>query len=130
MKQTFELNLSNFIDSLEFDPDKWILREAFLSDSISQDLQKDAPDYFILSQNYPNPFNQMTTIEFILSKSGQVKLTVYNTLGKKVKSLIDNYKNAGKHIQNFNASFLASGVYYYVLKYNRSTQTKKMILIR
>ena len=58
------------------------------------------------------------------------KLTVYNTLGKKIKSLIDNYKDAGKHIQIFNVSGLASGIYYYVILINGNMQAKKMVLIK
>jgi aminopeptidase N len=129
-RQIYEIELSSFINTLEFDPDNWILGDVVHSDSISNELQLAVPDYFILSQNYPNPFNQKTTIEFILSKSNRIKLIVYNVLGGQIATIFDGYKNAGKHIHDFDASNLASGIYYYILKSGESMQAKKMVLIK
>ncbi len=88
------------------------------------------PLAFGLDQNYPNPFNPNTNIKFSLSESGNVKLTVYNTLGEEVALLINGYKDAGSYEMNFNASNLPSGTYIYKLEAPGFIQAKKMILMK
>jgi len=83
-----------------------------------------------LAQNYPNPFNPQTTIGFTLAKNATVNLTVYNTKGEVVKTLINNNLNAGFHSVNFNAVGLNSGVYVYKLTTPDNSITKKMILLK
>lgn len=83
-----------------------------------------------LSQNYPNPFNPTTTIHFSLPTSGSVKLTLYNTNGQEVRSLVNEYKESGTHIINFNASGLSSGVYFYKLAAGTFSTIRKMILVK
>jgi 1,4-alpha-glucan branching enzyme len=83
-----------------------------------------------LEQNYPNPFNPTTTISFSVPYSSQIRLDVYNTQGELIKTLVNDYKPAGKYLVNFNASNLSSGVYFYKLTSNNIQITKKMILIK
>ncbi len=85
---------------------------------------------FELEQNYPNPFNPTTTIEFALPQSGEVKLKVFDMLGREVATLIDDRKNAGRHKVQFDASSLSSGVYFYRLKAGDKAQINKMTLIK
>jgi hypothetical protein len=85
---------------------------------------------FELSQNYPNPFNPVTTIKFALPESGNVNLTIYNLLGEQVAEPINEFKNAGIHTINFNASELNSGVYIYKVESNGFVQSRKMTLIK
>jgi hypothetical protein len=85
---------------------------------------------FILAQNYPNPFNPVTRIDFIIPKNGAVTLEVFNITGQKVETLIDQKLNAGYNFADWNATNFASGVYFYSLKFDGLTQTKKMILIK
>ncbi len=86
---------------------------------------------FTLKQNFPNPFNPTTSIRYHIAKQGNVQLIVYNALGQKVATLVNQKQAPGQYTVNFDASRLASGVYYYRLKTgNRFTQTKKMILMK
>lgn len=102
-----------------------------LSDLTSiQDSPSPRPDAFALSQNYPNPFNPSTTINYSLPHSGNVKLTVYNILGSKVATIVDEYKPAGNYSVKFNASNLASGIYIYRLESGSYISAKKLILLK
>ncbi len=85
---------------------------------------------FSLGQNYPNPFNPITDINFSLAKSGIVTLKVFNVLGSEVATLVDDFMEAGKHTIQFNAKSLTSGVYFYTIKSNTFTSTRKMILMK
>jgi len=85
---------------------------------------------FSLKQNYPNPFNNETILEYELPKTKKIILNIYDVLGRKVKTLVNKTQQAGKHSVTFDASGLASGVYYYKLRTNAFEQTRKMLLIR
>jgi photosystem II stability/assembly factor-like uncharacterized protein len=89
------------------------------------------PDKFSLQQNYPNPFNPSTTINFSLPVNSKVSIEVYNTLGQVVKKLInDSELNAGNHQVEFNADGLSTGIYFYKLKTESYSETKKMMLLK
>ena len=88
------------------------------------------PGEFILEQNYPNPFNPSTAISYQLSAVGLVKLSVLNTLGQVVKTLVDETQDGGRHTVRWDAVGQPSGVYYYRLQAGASVETKKMILLR
>jgi len=85
---------------------------------------------YYLGKNYPNPFNPTTTINYSIPKSSDVTLYVYNTLGQKVKTLVNAKQTAGKYTVNFDASNLASGIYFYQIKADNFTKVKKMVLIK
>ncbi len=88
------------------------------------------PVAFSLSQNYPNPFNPGTTIKFELPVASQVDLTVYDILGRKVKVLVDERKDAGAYEVKFDALEMASGVYFYRMQAGHFVQTRKLLLLR
>jgi endoglucanase Acf2 len=88
------------------------------------------PDRFILSQNYPNPFNPETQISYSLPTAGNVLLEVYSMLGQKVSTLVSKQQQAGSYTVNFDASSLASGMYFYRLRYNGQVLTQKMTLLK
>jgi hypothetical protein len=99
--------------------------------SVQQQPQSNAiPKSFVLSQNYPNPFNPSTTIAFSIPQGSKVSLKVYNILGQEVANLVDDYRQAGAYSVQFNASKLASGVYFYRLQANDFAQTKKLLLLK
>ncbi len=92
--------------------------------------EKNIPLKFRLEQNYPNPFNPVTNIEFQLVKQGLVTLKVYNILGEEVSTLINKELNAGIHKYLWNASGIASGIYFYRIQSGNFSQVKKMVLIK
>jgi hypothetical protein len=85
---------------------------------------------FELSQNFPNPFNPSTVISYQLPANTLVTLKVYDELGRLVKTLVNENQNAGAHSVTFNASNLASGVYFYRLTAGSFVETKKLMLLK
>ena len=90
----------------------------------------EVPEAYTLHQNYPNPFNPSTNIKFDIPKDSDVKIAVYDMLGKEVKILVEEHKQAGSYELNFDASKLSSGMYFYKLTAGSFTGIKKMILIK
>ena len=102
-----------------------------LTDIISVNKQGiSVTETYSLSQNYPNPFNPSTTIDYQLPKPGFVNLTVFDVLGQEVKTLVNEYKQAGTYNVRFDASELPSGVYFYKITSGDFTSTKKLTLIK
>ena len=88
------------------------------------------PVAYKLDQNFPNPFNPSTLISFTLPEDGFTRLTIFNSLGQEVKSLVNENLEAGYHQYNFNAVNLTSGVYYYKLEAGNFVQINKMMLLK
>jgi flagellar hook assembly protein FlgD len=88
------------------------------------------PKTFALEQNYPNPFNPGTNIKFQLPKSEFVTVTIFDMLGKKVATLVNEQKEAGYYDIKFDGTNYASGMYFYKIEAGNFTDTKKMILIK
>ena len=83
-----------------------------------------------MQQNYPNPFNPVTNINFSVPKPGLVKLTVYDVSGREAAVLFNGELSAGTYNYDFDASQLASGIYFYKLEADEFAQTKKMVLVK
>jgi hypothetical protein len=83
-----------------------------------------------LAQNYPNPFNPSTQIKFSIKETGMVTLKVFDVLGREVATLVNNQLATGSYTVNFNASGLASGIYFYRLESGSFVQTNKMMLLK
>ena len=92
--------------------------------------QNTLPTGFKLEQNYPNPFNPMTTIRYMVPIASKVTLRVYNILGQEVESLFDGQAGAGAYVVQFDASRLATGVYFYELRAGDFRDIKKMVLLK
>ncbi|MEJ2616599.1 MAG: T9SS type A sorting domain-containing protein [Ignavibacteriaceae bacterium] len=88
------------------------------------------PGRFELYQNYPNPFNPSTTIKYDLSKQSRVKLEIYDILGRRVATLVDETKKAGRYQIVWNASRLTSGVYFERLQAGDYSAVKKLLLLK
>ena len=93
-------------------------------------ISSSVPEKFSLEQNYPNPFNPSTNLEFGISKSGYVSLKIYDVLGKEVVTLVNANLQPGTYKYDFDASGLTSGIYYYTLRTQGLTETKRMSLIK
>ena len=106
------------------------------TNALSLDQNLAIPTHFALHQNYPNPFNPSTQISFDVPEGAElVRLNIYNILGKKVSTLLNNVVNPGKHKIEWNAKDnegnpVASGIYFYELSSSSFTARKKMLLIR
>ncbi len=93
------------------------------------------PVTYSLSQNYPNPFNPSTTLRYSIPNAGKVTLEIYNVLGQKIRTLLQNEVTAGTHLSVWNGlddtgKQVSTGVYFYKLTTKNFTDTKKMILMK
>ncbi|MCE1164520.1 MAG: T9SS type A sorting domain-containing protein [Bacteroidetes bacterium] len=88
------------------------------------------PTKYELTQNYPNPFNPTTKINFAIPKQGLVTMKIYDVLGREVKTLVNEVKQAGNYTVDFNAAEFASGVYFYKLQSGDFSDIKRMILVK
>ncbi len=117
-----------------FTDEAWKLTKAAIDWATSgtvdvKDVQFKANE-FGLAQNYPNPFNPTTTITYNLAKASNVRLVVYNTLGKEVVTLVNGQKAAGTYKAEFSSNNLPSGIYLYKLSAGTYTEVRKMILMK
>lgn len=115
---------NNYILKIGFEyEEQWILTD--LTDHINY-----LPNEFELFQNYPNPFNPTSTIIYTIVEMGNVNITIYDVLGRKVKELVNEIKTPGSYDVEFSGSNFASGVYFYTMKVNNFLESKKMILAK
>jgi hypothetical protein len=94
------------------------------------DYVADLPDKITLLQNYPNPFNATTAITFALPYESHTNLTVYDILGRRVETLIDQVLPAGRHYIQWDSGKNMSGTYFYVLRACDSKKMNKMVLLK
>jgi hypothetical protein len=119
------IRIDNMIDSLK----NTISPTGFKED------KKKHPGSSKLNQNYPNPFNPSSVIRYQLSLSSNVKLSIYNMLGQKIKTLVNSFQNAGEHsvvwdAKNEKNNPVSSGIYFFPLVTNGMSLQKKMVLVR
>jgi subtilisin family serine protease len=102
---------------------------------VASDSAEPIPASFDLAQNYPNPFNPTTTIRYSLPARSHITISVYNILGRKVQTLIDEVKSAGTHTAVWNGTdetgqAVSSGIYFYRVKTADRAESRKMLLLR
>ena len=95
-----------------------------------RNLNTEVPKVYSLEQNYPNPFNPATRIRFAIPKEGYISMDVYDILGNKVANIYSGLSKAGYYEAQFDASNLASGVYFYKLTANGFNAVKKMLVVK
>ena len=93
-------------------------------------INTNVPDNFALRQNYPNPFNPATKINFAIKTASFTELKIYDMLGREVKTLVKEDLKPGEYEVSFNAANLPSGVYFYSLRTDKFSETRKMVLIK
>ncbi|MCD6117076.1 T9SS type A sorting domain-containing protein, partial [bacterium] len=105
--------------------------------SVDSDVEEDTkvPTEFALTQNYPNPFNPETVISYSTPKSAQVRIEIYNALGKKIRTLVDDYVQAGQHQiiwdgKNDNGIQVSTGIYYYIMQSGSFRSMKKAVFMK
>jgi C1A family cysteine protease len=101
----------------------------------ADDIHESSPNDFSLSHNYPNPFNPSTTIEYELGKESHVDISIFNLLGQKVNTVVDEVKSSGEHSTrwdgtDYDGKQLPCGVYFYRIESRGYTDSKKMLLLR
>jgi archaellin len=88
------------------------------------------PKVFALEHNYPNPFNPSTAIKYSIAKDGMVNISIYNTLGEKIGTIVNESLKAGNYEVQFDARQFASGIYFYKMESGDFVSVKKMMLIK
>jgi hypothetical protein len=116
------------INSVANNGDKLVINNPAVSKIIVN--EEKIPEKYALEQNYPNPFNPVTRIKYSIPKDNFVTLKIYNTLGQEITTLVNEEKQAGTYEISFDATHLASGMYFYSISAGNFNQTKKMMLVK
>ena len=111
-------------------PETGVIVTVKYSQGILPRFSSEIPSSFKLHQNYPNPFNPSTQIKYDLPYDADVKITVYDMLGKELAVLVNEQKTAGNYEVNFDASQLSSGMYFYKFEAGSYSETKKMLFVK
>jgi len=123
----------HFISDMMFNAIGWFIDDIKIesgSTAINEDNASILVYQYQLYDNYPNPFNPETVIQYSIPKNEQVELKVYNLLGNKIVTLINEYKQASTYSIDFDTTGLAGGIYFYQIMTGNFTATKKMLLIK
>jgi hypothetical protein len=114
-----------------------LIDQLSFSQATDVEITNQVPNEFRLEQNYPNPFNPSTTIKYNIPnvtlsgvEGSRVQLKIFDVLGNEVATLVDAYTPAGSYEVEFNASELTSGIYFYRINAGKSTESKKMMLVK
>ena len=94
------------------------------------DEYNELPRSYTLSQNFPNPFNPTTTIQYSIPMTSNVRIDIYDILGRKVETLVNEEQTAGAHQVAWDANDITSGIYFYKIDAGGFTETKKMVLLK
>ncbi len=114
----------------EFSDASYFSRLKSTTTAISSELRSGIVQKFALEQNFPNPFNPVTSISYMIGKADHVSLSIYDSAGRLVQTLFNEYQNAGLHSIQWNAANLASGIYYYRLQIAGFSEIKKAVLLK
>ena len=129
----------SYVNKIDFDSEgnAWIALAdygavAYNPDGVTalKENRPHTPQSITLEQNYPNPFNPTTSIKYQVARQTNVQIIVYNSLGQKVRTLVNEIQQPGSHMITFNAAGLSSGIYFYRITTGSFTQVRKMILTR
>ena len=127
--QTFSVHVPGLPTAGQLDPDNWLLNSSTLA-SVKDDALAQIPREFRLEQNFPNPFNPTTVVSYQLPVVSEVKLVIYDVLGREVAVPVNEQKAPGSYRVGFDGSRLASGIYMYRLQAGEFVATKRLILLK
>ena len=128
--QLFSWTFNRQPTSVTFDPNSQIvIKTASIIQGVAEE-PNGVPEKYALHQNEPNPFNPVTQINYDVAKNGLVKIVVYDMLGKEVKTLVNEYKPAGRYMVSFNGVNIPSGLYLYKIEAGDFKQVRKMMLVK
>ncbi|MFQ5570773.1 MAG: T9SS type A sorting domain-containing protein [Rhodothermales bacterium] len=128
---TFVVDWFNFVQSTRRKTARRIMRDRNCNTATATGRDDEAlPEAYVLAQNYPNPFNPTTRITYTLPAAERVTLTIYDTLGRTVRTLVDAHRGAGTHTVDFTGETLPSGLYYYVLQTPGFRDVQTMLLLK
>ncbi len=108
----------------------WTLGKVLNQTSVPESDNDLLPEKSMITCAYPNPFNESAIIKYNLPRSTDVKLDVYDILGRKISSLVDNSQPAGEHQVTWQANGIPSGVYFYKLETDKYSESRKMVLLK
>ena len=128
-EQVFPFAMRKSVSAVTLDPNDWVLKKTLYVSAVDKRSSM-CPQDFALRQNFPNPFNPTTTIAYALPHSGIVSINICDVLGRRVATLIDEFKPAGNYTAQFNAEGLSSGIYFCRMHAGNYVETKKLILAR
>jgi hypothetical protein len=117
-------------DSARNAVEQYLMQKYLPATAVAGSGSNNLPGRYLLDQNYPNPFNPTTVVSYVLPVDSDVRLVVYDLLGRQVAVLVNEKKAAGSYKVQFNANGLASGVYLYRLTTGSFDQTRKMVVVR
>ena len=98
--------------------------------SVNNEANSELIHSYNLYQNYPNPFNPVTIIKFSVPERSHISINIYNLLGEEIKTLVNEVKQKGAYSVSFNAGSLPSGIYFYTLRGNNYSITKKLVFLK
>jgi hypothetical protein len=103
-----------------------------MMDFVATSIEDEAaiPDVYFLSNNYPNPFNSKTILKYGLPEDAHVVFEIYNVLGRRVETLVDQQQQAGYHEVHWNGDNYASGMYFFRMQAGNFNETKKMVMLK
>ena len=108
----------------------WIGDTTYTTTAVEENQNPFVVREYSLSQNFPNPFNPTTTISFSIPKAGRVTIDIFNTLGQKIQTLVDEHKAAGRYTIELKGNKLPTGIYFYRMRAGDFSQIKKMMLVK
>ena len=131
---TWRIEVSN-VESVGNENQNGPFQLTFINENILNIFNSNLPKNFSLEQNYPNPFNPITTLRYNLSRDGLVTITIYDMMGRIVKTLVNGFQTAGFESVQWNATNdrnepVSAGLYLYTIQAGEFRQTKKMILLK
>jgi hypothetical protein len=129
-RKDFVVSKSIYVDSTNFTRNSADIYIASGLTTVNRNSGNEVPKQITLYTNYPNPFNPTTTITFLLPSSSNVRLTIYDMLGREVDVVLDKVFEAGSHTTTWNAAGKSSGLYICRLQAGKETASMKLLLIR